>query len=274
MEVPFISRKIESLQPLSADDGMTTNTGMGPRFYANWASRNAFMMSSYRFQNTWKIPNRVVCGNLRVTSALTSGIILAPGKYGESADAERHKIYAERPKGQRMNKTQTAGVDLAEIPMRKVSLHHAQCALAESPVIRRHPSPVNVDPSIDSGNYQNGNQHRGAHAPILACPRGRYLAVASVQQDSHFDAQTSFRRLRRSLHHLALHLSSSAASRRRADCSKFGCFVHHLRNARGFLSRTSSRHRPPPFQIAPCNWPLTRDIITQVTCVKGQCHVV
>jgi len=39
-------------------------------------------MSSYRFQNTWKIPNRVVCGNLRVTSALTSGIILAPGKYG------------------------------------------------------------------------------------------------------------------------------------------------------------------------------------------------
>ena len=49
------------------------------------------MMSAYRFQNTWKIPNRVVCGNLRVTSALTSGIILAPGKYGESFRTTRFK---------------------------------------------------------------------------------------------------------------------------------------------------------------------------------------
>jgi hypothetical protein len=49
------------------------------------------MMSAYRFQNTWKIPDRVVCGNLRVTSALTSGIILAPGKYGESLRTTRFK---------------------------------------------------------------------------------------------------------------------------------------------------------------------------------------
>jgi hypothetical protein len=73
---------------------MTASTEWVHVFTPIGLQRNALMMSSYRFQNTWKIPNRVVCGNLRVSSALTSGIILAPGKYGESL--EDHEVQVVR----------------------------------------------------------------------------------------------------------------------------------------------------------------------------------
>ena len=51
MEVPFISREIQSLQPLSADYGMTTNTGVDPRFTPIGLQRNALMMSSHNYSS-------------------------------------------------------------------------------------------------------------------------------------------------------------------------------------------------------------------------------
>ena len=139
-----------------------------------------------------------------------------------------------------MDKTQTARIDLAKIPVRKLSLHHMQRALTQRPVVRWHPPPADVEAGINSGNRQNHGQNRRAHGPAFSLSCGERCCGRIRERDcvglsvrlhltgfanSHLNAQVGFRRLRRALlrtlprawPRLVLHLPSSAASRRRAS---------------------------------------------------------
>jgi len=62
-------------------------------------------------------------------------------------------------------------------------MHDAQSALAQRSVIRRHPAPANVDPGIDSGNYQTAASAT-AGTPQLS------LAVADDTSPSQASAWT------------------------------------------------------------------------------------
>ena len=67
-----------------------------------------------------------------------------------------------------MDHTEPAGVNLREIAMRELALHHAQRTLAQDAIVRRNPAAADVGADKNSRNRQDRTQHEQANQPTLS----------------------------------------------------------------------------------------------------------
>ena len=118
----------------------------------------------------------------------------------EHAYPQRQQTYAKNAKSQRMDHAQATRVDLREIAMRKLPLHHSQRTLAQNSVVGRHPTTANTDADINCRDRKDCTQHHQVNTRALGSGHYRHFTLTDRQclrtlfPNPYFYAQHSWAR--------------------------------------------------------------------------------